>query len=128
MEGYKMNYSEERQIIKLSEMKPTNHKLDDPNVISIELPKRVKVRLEDVSFRENIVNRIEVYRFDSERGSSLFVDLYMGNIELANFITETDITVCKNYREDFYGENQLESVYVREARDHDYACTDENDI
>jgi len=123
-----MNYSEEKQIINLYEMKPTNHKLDDPNVISIELPKRVKVRLEDVSFRENIVNRIEVHRFDSDNRSSLFVELYMGNIELACFITEKDIRISKSYRDDFCGEKQLESVDVREARDYDYPCTNESDI
>lgn len=114
-----MSRTREKLIIKKEELNVPNYRQNDKDITVIELPKRASVELDEVRFQKNIISKIEVFRFEGDKRSSIFVELYLGNIELATFITEKDIVVIKEYNGTTNGEKELDSIRIREVEDYD---------
>lgn len=86
--------------------------INKPVTINIECDSTVKIN--DVSFKENIVSKIEFIKYQFEDGCNLFIHVYAGNLCLTttiikeNYIVETDKT------------SGYLNYYVRKAMSYDY--------
>ncbi|SKC61887.1 hypothetical protein [Maledivibacter halophilus] len=114
----------EMRLFKMAEMKPRKHSRNNEtkNITEIDVSRRANVHLSDMYFKENIVSRIEIFRFecDDSDKSYMFVQIFMGNIEIAYQIFYSDVVIETEYAEDVHGNKYIRSFHIREARNYDY--------
>ena len=104
-------------ITTLYERKKLKHR--EPQIINVD--DNAKVRLNGIMFDTNIISRIKLFKWDRDANEdndkvSIFVELYIGNLDICTNIFYSDVTITleKNER------NIIEAYEIREARDYDY--------
>lgn len=114
----------EKILFKVAEMETRKYCRNDEeqNIKSIDVPGRTNVHLSDMYFKENIVSRIKIFRFecDDSDKSPIFVQIFMGNIEIAYQIFYSDVVVETEYAEDVNGKKHIRKFDIREANSYDY--------
>lgn len=114
----------EKRLFKMAEMKPRKYSRNDEakNITEIDVSRTTNVHLSDMYFKENIVSRIKIFRFecDDSDKSPIFVQIFMGNIEIAYQIFCSDVVAETEYAEDVNGNRHIRKFDIREAKSYDY--------
>ena len=109
-----MNKTRELKMYKAAEMEPGQTE-------NIETLTYTEVRLDGLMFNRDFVTRIKIHRFNRDpeeknQTPTLFVTLYLGNLEVCTKVTNDDIVVETERRESGIAVSYL----IRVARDYDY--------
>jgi len=67
------------------------------NTFVQEVGKGLIVWLDSILFKENVVSKIVVFKFQGSDGPNIFVELYMGNIEIATWIVSEVVITETRY-------------------------------
>lgn len=84
-------------------------KMKEKGKFIIDVPEGADVRVGEVSFDENVVSKIEIFKFTYE-STSLFLKVYAGHLKLAVVVSYTDYLM--QIEDDKY--------YFRPTQDFDY--------
>lgn len=114
-----------KRLFKVDEMdyRTWNERNTEENIIVINLEERTGIRLEHVGFKEHIVSKIKVFKCNfkpDEDEDMIFVELFMGNVEIATRIYHSDVVFNIEYDENAHGEEYIRSYWISEAKDYDY--------
>lgn len=114
----------EKLLFKMNEMeyRKYNRNTEEQNIKRIEVPQKTNVRLSSMNFKENIVSRIDVFKHQGEGSDKdiIFVEIFMGNVEIAYELFYSDVVIDIEYDEDVYGNKFIKSFAIRKVRDYDY--------
>lgn len=84
----------------------------------LQVAEGAKVSLGDASFDKDIISKIKVFKWhmDLESEASIFVELFMGNMDICTGIYSSDVAleIVSNER------GVINSYNIREARSYDY--------
>lgn len=96
-----------KTLIKFDEME-----IDKPIVIDVESRSRVKIN--GVSFTENLVSKVQFAKYQFDNRYALFVEIYSGHLELTDTIVKEDYIIEKNEMGGHL------DYYIRKAESYDY--------
>ncbi|MCT4542352.1 MAG: hypothetical protein N4A63_02280 [Vallitalea sp.] len=117
--GENMLLKTNKQIFEIDKM--LTHRKDNDNKHVITCEKETSVKLEEVFFNNNLVSSIEIYKLDFKDNSepSIFVNLYMGNIEICTMIYKTGVVIEIDSTTDNYGNDYIRTYRIREIWSYD---------
>lgn len=92
-------------------------KMEHRSINSIIVPHGVNIHINGFIISENTISEIRVFKYqdNSKEKGSIFVELYMGNIELGVSIYYQDVVIEIEKDKNDY----MKYIYVREAREYD---------
>jgi len=94
--------------------------LENSNVHVIDIGEREGVTIESCFFKDGIVSRVLIYSVAPSKigldKPSIFIDLYMGNMEVCTHVFKEDM-ICQIEK---IGDDRIEKYYFRQAESYDY--------
>lgn len=94
----------------------------EKNTQIIEINERQKVTIDSAMFQENTINKVKIFKYtsDEDESSCIFVEAYMGNIEISTSIFKSDVVCRIETRKNTYGHEIIDRYYFGLAQRYDY--------
>jgi hypothetical protein len=90
--------------------------LNEEEIVIVEIPPCAEVHANRIMFTENMISKIQIFKWknSSKEESSVFVEFYLGNMEIGSIVTNKDFIVAieKGATRSYYK--------IREAMHYDY--------
>jgi hypothetical protein len=115
--------SNEKILFKLNEIEERKYGVGDKegNIHVIHCVEGARVYVERMLFKEDIISKIKIYKLVGEdRNPSIFLDFYMGNVEIGTRIWDSDIVIFIEYRKPSNGDEYVKGYDIRACKHYDY--------